>query len=57
MIGSREDYVKATTHNEWVTALKHGNLWDLKNLCDGVMILAPASNTDYAYVSAYLEAF
>ena len=57
VIGTREDFVMATTHQQWVTAPKHGNLRDLKNMSDDTLILAPANNTDYAYVAAYLEAF
>ena len=48
VVGTREDYVMASAHEEWSIALEHGSLWDLKIMCDDNSILAPASNTDYA---------
>ena len=56
VIGTRNDYVMATTHKEWVQCLQIGNLWELKNRCDETMVLAPANNTEDNHVSAYLEA-
>ena len=55
VIGTQEDYVMATQHQEWVGALIHGNPWGLKNQCDDPANFAPANNTDYRNVSAYLE--
>ena len=49
--------VMATTYDEWAAVLEHGNLWCLKTMSDDNLVLSPANNTDYAYVSAYLEAF
>ena len=57
VIGTREDYADATAHLEWEFALQRGNLWELKNCNDDALILAPANNTDYNNVSAYLEVF
>ena len=56
-MGTRDDYVEATRYPEWQVALQNGNLWDLKNRCDDIMVLAPAKNTDHNNVFAYLEAF
>ena len=57
VIGIREDYVEATAYREWIATLEHSNLWELKNARDDALILSPANNTDYANVSACLEAF
>ena len=54
MIGTRDDCVMATTHREWLLALPQGKLWELKNRCDERKRLAPANNTDYNHVSAYI---
>ena len=56
VIGTREDYAPVATHEEWEVALQSGNLHLLKNQNDDTLRLAPANNTDYFNVAAYLEA-
>ena len=57
VIGSREEYARANEFGEWLFALEHGNLWELKNRCDDALVLAPANHIDCAHVSGCLEAF
>ena len=45
VIGSQEDYVMANECGDWVVALQHGNLCNLRSHCDDL-----ANNTNYAGV-------
>ena len=56
-IGFQDNSPPATQYPACLTALNQGKLWDLRTRNNELLIFAPANNTDYSNVSAYLEAF
>ena len=56
-IGTQSQGAVANTYQKWINAMSGGRLWDRCSQSSELMFLAPANNTDYNNVSAYLEAF
>ena len=56
-IGTKMDYARALSRQEWQYALQHGDLPSLQEDVPDPLIFCPYNNTEFMNVDAYMEAF